>query len=94
MRGKQEHSGTVLIDGKNENLQECFLSYRRLSLAGDPLDLLPAVGTKPAVRGAAGASGSLGRGRNQAFDLRPSGASSCKGKKKRAGITALKSGFR
>ena len=50
MRGKQEHSGTVLIDGKNENLQECFLSYRRLSLAGDPLDLLPAVGTKPAVR--------------------------------------------
>ena len=29
-----------------------------------------------------------GRGRNQAFDLRPSGASSCKGKKKRAGITA------
>ena len=57
MRGKQEHSGTVLIDGKNENLQECFLSYRRLSLAGDPLDLLPAVGTKPAVRGAAGASG-------------------------------------
>ena len=50
------------IDGKNENLQECFLSYRRLSLAGDPLDLLPAVGTKPAVRGAAGASGSLGRG--------------------------------
>jgi len=73
---------------KMKTSKSVFYSYRRLSLAGDPLDLLPAVGTKPAVRGAAGASGSLGRGRNQAFDLRPSGASSCKGKKKRAGITA------